>query len=90
MKNVRSKTIRTLKTKKEGISERMSLKQLQNIRDLYNGINGFKEGYQPRRFLPGAGNFSVHHRVQNGSGAHPASYSMGSRGSFPGGKAAEE
>jgi hypothetical protein len=28
------------------------------------------------------------HRVQNGSGAHPASYPMGSRGSFPGGKAA--
>jgi hypothetical protein len=27
----------------------------------------------------GAGNFSLHHRVQNGSGAHP--------GSFPGGKA---
>jgi hypothetical protein len=25
----------------------------------------------------GAGNFSVHHRVQNGSGAHPASYPMG-------------
>jgi hypothetical protein len=35
-----------------------------------------------------AGNFSLHHRVQNGSGAHPASYPMGTRGSFPGGKAA--
>jgi hypothetical protein len=35
-----------------------------------------------------AGNFSLHHRVQNGSGAHPASYPMGARGSFPGGKAA--
>jgi hypothetical protein len=34
------------------------------------------------------GNFSLHHRVQNGSGAHPASYSMGTRGYFPGGKAA--
>jgi hypothetical protein len=40
------------------------------------------------RFLAGAGNFSLHHRVQNGSGAHPASYSMSTRGSFPGGKAA--
>jgi hypothetical protein len=40
------------------------------------------------RLLVGTGNFSVHHRVQNGSGAHPASYPMGSRGSFPGGKAA--
>jgi hypothetical protein len=40
------------------------------------------------RFPAGAGNFSLHHRVQTGSGAHPASYPMGTRGSFPGGKAA--
>jgi hypothetical protein len=40
------------------------------------------------RFPAGAGNVSLHHRVQNGSGAHPASYPMGTRGSFPGGKAA--
>jgi hypothetical protein len=40
------------------------------------------------RFPVGAGNFSLHHRVHNGSGAHPASYPMGSRGSFPYGKAA--
>jgi hypothetical protein len=40
------------------------------------------------RFPAGGGNFSLHHRVQNGSGAHPASYPMGTRGSFPGGKAA--
>jgi hypothetical protein len=33
-----------------------------------------------------AGNFSLH-RVQNGSGAHPASYPMGTMGSFPGSKA---
>jgi hypothetical protein len=39
-------------------------------------------------FPAGAGNFSLHHRVQNGSGAHPASYPIGIRGSFPGGKAA--
>jgi hypothetical protein len=26
------------------------------------------------RFSAGAGNFSLHHHVQNGSGAHPASY----------------
>jgi hypothetical protein len=37
------------------------------------------------RFPAGAVNFS-HHRVQNGSGAHPASYPMRTRGSFPGGK----
>jgi hypothetical protein len=40
------------------------------------------------RFPAVAGNFSLHHRLQNGSGAHPASYPMGTRGSFPGGKAA--
>jgi hypothetical protein len=40
------------------------------------------------RFLAGARNFSIHHRVQNGSGAHPASYPMGTRGSFSGPKPA--
>jgi hypothetical protein len=35
------------------------------------------------RFSAGVGNFSLHHRVQNGSGAHPASYPMGTRASFP-------
>jgi hypothetical protein len=39
------------------------------------------------RFPAGAGNFSLHHRVQTGSEAHPASYAVGTRGS-PGGKAA--
>jgi hypothetical protein len=34
------------------------------------------------RFPAGAGNFYLHHRVQNGSGAHP-SYPMGTRDSFP-------
>jgi hypothetical protein len=32
--------------------------------------------------------FPAHHRVQNGSGAHPASYPMGTMGSFLGDKAA--
>jgi hypothetical protein len=40
------------------------------------------------RFPAGTGNFFLHHRVPNGSGAHPASYPMGTRGSFPRGKAA--
>jgi hypothetical protein len=40
------------------------------------------------RFPEGAGNSSLHHRVQNGSGTHPASYPMDTRDSFPGGKAA--
>jgi hypothetical protein len=36
-----------------------------------------------------SGNFSHHHGIQNGSGAHPASYLMGTRGSFPGGKSSQ-
>jgi hypothetical protein len=39
------------------------------------------------RFPAGAGNFSLHHRVQNGSETHPACYPVGARGS-PWGKAA--
>jgi hypothetical protein len=35
----------------------------------------------------GAGNFSPHYRDQTGSGDQPASYPMGTRGSFPGDKA---
>jgi hypothetical protein len=33
------------------------------------------------RFPTRGGNSSLHHRVQNGSGAHPAFYPMGTRGS---------
>jgi hypothetical protein len=40
------------------------------------------------RFPAGAGNFSLHHRVQNGSGSHPDLYPMGTVGSFLGDKAA--
>jgi hypothetical protein len=40
------------------------------------------------RFAAGAGNFSLHHRVQNGSRAHPVSYPMGTGVCFTGGKAA--
>jgi hypothetical protein len=36
------------------------------------------------RFPAGGGNFSLLNRVQNGSGAHPASYPMGTRSSFLG------
>jgi hypothetical protein len=36
----------------------------------------------------GAGNFSLRHSIQAGSGAHPASYPMRTTGSFPGRKAA--
>jgi hypothetical protein len=40
------------------------------------------------RFLARAGYFSLQHQVQTDSGAHPASYPMGMRCSFTGGKAA--
>jgi hypothetical protein len=36
------------------------------------------------RFPARAGNFSLHHRVQTGSGTHPASYPMGTRGLYLG------
>jgi hypothetical protein len=39
-------------------------------------------------FPAGAGNFSLHLCFQDGSGAHPASYPMGTRSSFPEVKAA--
>jgi hypothetical protein len=49
---------------------------------------GLDERGSRLRFSARPGNFSLHHRVQNGSGVHPASYPMGTRGSFPGNKAA--
>jgi hypothetical protein len=49
---------------------------------------GLDDGGSRVLFLAGAGYFSFRHRVQNGSGAHPASFPMGTRGSFPEGKAA--
>jgi hypothetical protein len=49
--------------------------------------SGLWAGYSRVAVPAGTGNFSLHHRVQNGSGARPASYPMGTRGSFPGGKA---
>jgi hypothetical protein len=45
---------------------------------------GLDDGGSRVRFLAGAGNFSPHYGVQNSSGAHPASYPMGTRDSFPG------
>jgi hypothetical protein len=50
---------------------------------------GLDDGGSRVRFQAGAGNFSLHHRVQNGSGAHPASYRMHTKGSFTGVKRQE-
>jgi hypothetical protein len=66
-------------------------KGLNNDRDSSVGIGrgyGLDDRGSRVRFPAGAGNFSLHHRVQNGSGIHPATDTMGTRGSFPGGKAA--
>jgi hypothetical protein len=54
--------------------------QLPGIAQWYNA--GLRAG------LSGVRKFFLHHRVQTGSGAHPASYIMGTRGSFPRGKSA--
>jgi hypothetical protein len=41
---------------------------------------GLGDGGSRVRFPAGAENFSLHHRAHNGSGAHPASYPMDTRG----------
>jgi hypothetical protein len=56
------------------------------IAQWYSG--GLRTGWSEVRIPAGVGNFSLHHRVQTGSGAHPASYPVGTRGFFPGGKPA--
>jgi hypothetical protein len=50
---------------------------------------GLRAGWSGVPLPVGAGNFSPHYRVQTGSGPHPASYPLGTRRSFPGGKVAE-
>jgi hypothetical protein len=50
-------------------------------------ISGLRAGWWGVRVPVGTGNFSLHHRVQTGSGVRPASYPMGTRGSLPGGEA---
>jgi hypothetical protein len=46
---------------------------------------GLRAAWSVVRVPAGAGNFSLHHRIRTGSRAHPASYPMGTRGTFPGG-----
>jgi len=47
-----------------------------------------RAGWSGTRVPAWPGNFSLHHRVQTGSGTHPASCLMSTRGSFSGSKAA--
>jgi hypothetical protein len=83
------KTVVTTKPSNRG-SEVFFSPPLPESRDSSVGIAlgyGLDDRGSRVRLPAGAGNFSLHHRVQNGSGAHPASYQMGTRVSFPGGKA---
>jgi hypothetical protein len=50
--------------------------------------SGLRAGYSGVRVPLCPGNFSPHHRVQTSSGSHLATYPMGNRCSFAGGKAA--
>jgi hypothetical protein len=60
----------------------------QHFWHLWNSSVGVATDYGPDdrmvgfRIPAGAGNFSLH-RFQTGPGAHPASYPLGTRGSFP-------
>jgi hypothetical protein len=70
-----------------GIHDKIILESLLE-RSRYSSVGialgyGLNDRGSRFQFLAGAGNLSLHHRVQKGSGAHPA-YPMGTRGSFPG------
>jgi hypothetical protein len=43
---------------------------------------GLRTGCSEVRVPAKVGNFSFHHAVQTGSGTHPVTYAMGTRGSF--------
>jgi hypothetical protein len=66
---------------------RRSIRCVRSIPEVRVGY-GLDDRGSRVRFPTGARNFSLHHRVQNGSGAHPTYYPMSTRGSFLGGKAA--
>jgi hypothetical protein len=75
------------KTRGKQIDDKMISKSRDSSVGIVLGF-GLDDRGSRVRFPAGAGNFSFHHHVQTGSGAHPASYSMDNRGSFHGGKAA--
>jgi hypothetical protein len=56
------------------------------IAQWYSG--GLRTGWSEIQVPAEVRNFSLHHRVQTDSGVHPASYTMGTGGSFPAGEAA--
>jgi len=62
------------------------VKRLVGIAQWYS--SGLRSGWLGVWVRGGAGNFSPHHRIQTRCGTHTASYTMGNRGSFCGGKVA--
>jgi hypothetical protein len=50
----------------------------------YRQLYGLDDRVSSFRFPVGAGNFSCHHRSQNGSWTYPASYLLGKRAHFLG------
>jgi hypothetical protein len=74
-----------------GVGHFFSATTFRQSRDSSVGIKldyGLDDQGSRFRYSAGAGKFSLHHRAQNGSEAHQASYPMRSKGSFPGGKEA--
>jgi hypothetical protein len=74
-------------------SQRVSVNYLNEVKSRDSSVSivlgyGLDDQGSRVRFPAGARNFSLHHCVHNGSGAHTASYPMGTNGSFPGGKMA--
>jgi hypothetical protein len=49
--------------------------------NLFTELTGWASGVP---FMAGAESFCLRHRIQTGSGAHPASYSMGTEALFSG------
>jgi len=56
----------------------------ESLCNVTKGLVGLDDRSLGLRFQAGHMTFSLLHRVQNGSGAHPASYPMGTRGCFLG------
>jgi hypothetical protein len=93
VKRLFSQVHKTVKSHDSPVSIALGFSQVYKMVKSHDSSVGIVLGYgldtQGSRvqLLAGAGNFSLHHHVQNGSGAHPASYPMGTRGFFPGHKA---
>jgi hypothetical protein len=51
-------------------------------------VTGYELDGRPRSCPGRVNNFTLLYSIQTGSGAHPASYPIGTGGSFPRGKAA--